>query len=118
MAGQSLSKKFIAVITLTTAFALILALVSFSVTRVNRQQSDTLNSFTRLAQVVGINATSALLFHNLESLDEALRPLQASDEVLAARIVGREGDMKAGFARSSQNTIARVSDAIDRKSVV
>ena len=85
MASQSLSKKLIAVITLTTAVALILALLSFSVTRVNRQQSDTRNSFTRLAQVVGINATPALLFQNLELLDEALRPLQTSDEILADR---------------------------------
>ena len=114
MASQSLSKKLIAVITLTTAVALILALLSFSVTRVNRQQSDTRNSFTRLAQVVGINATPALLFQNLELLDEALRPLQTSDEILAARIVGRDDEMRVGFARSDQNTITRVSGAIVR----
>ena len=40
--------------------------------------------------------------------------MQTSDEILAARIVGRDDEMRVGFARSDQNTITRVSGAIVR----
>ncbi|HYD48674.1 MAG TPA: ATP-binding protein [Terriglobales bacterium] len=98
-------RKFIWVNIATTAVALLLASIAFVAydivnfgQRLVRQQST-------LAQIVGYNVTSALIFRDRESATQTLAALRAEPQVLAAGIFTPDGEAFASYARTPRYRI-------------
>jgi two-component system, sensor histidine kinase and response regulator len=98
-ANRSIRQKLIVIITLTTGVSLALAFLFSAISGVIRQKEQATRHFTDLAEIVGINAAPALLFQDQKSLDEALKPLRANPDVIAATIADSKGEFSAKYAK-------------------
>jgi two-component system, sensor histidine kinase and response regulator len=103
-ARQSIRSKLVTMVTATTAICLAAILGFYIWHLVSWQQRETTRLYTGLAEVVGINASAALLFQDQQALDEALKPLHARPEVFAARICDLKCELQSGFDRGGGQT--------------
>ena len=94
-----LRQKLIAIITFTSGVSLAILFGVLTIKSILHNQSDDDRFFRSLAQVVGINATPAIVFNNQESLLEALQSLRANRDVLAAQISDLNGSLRALYRR-------------------
>jgi two-component system, sensor histidine kinase and response regulator len=95
-----LRRKLIWIITFASAISLTVVSVASIFRAVLHYQAEAQRFYRSVAEVVGINATPAILFQNQDSLQEALKPLRANADVLAARITDKTGQFRADYVRS------------------
>ena len=94
-----LRRKLIWIITFTSGVSLAILFCVLSIKSILHSQAESDRFFLSLAEVVGINASPAILFQNQDSLQEALKPLRANRDVIAARIADRSGGFHANYER-------------------
>ena len=87
----SLKRRLILMLAGMALLVLILALLSFSATGVLRQQFSMMTQLHGLAQVLATNAESAVVFGDNPAAVTSLSSLRERREVLASRIVLRDG---------------------------
>ncbi len=113
-----LRQKLIAIITFTSGVSLAILFAVLTIKSILHRQSDADLFFRSLADVVGINATPAILFNNQDSLEEALKPLRVNYDVLAARISDLSGNLRAQHQRADigvlQNDWDRFASKFDK----
>ncbi len=100
-----LRQKLIWIITFTSGVSLALLFAVLSVKSILHSQAESDRFFRSLAEAVGINATPAILFQNQDSLQEALKPLRANRDVIAARITDRAGGLEAIHERDDMGDL-------------
>ena len=101
-----LRQKLIGIITFTSAVSLAILFGVLTSKSLLHSQAESDRFFQSLAEVVGINAAPAILFQNQESLEEALKPLRANRDVIAARISDRSGNLQVMYARDDLGVLA------------
>ena len=101
----SVRQKIMAVVALSTGLALGMVLLTLSVMGVATQWSNTAQHYSRLAEVIGMNAAPALMFHNDTSLADTLKPLRANADVIGAFIASKDGQLTRGFLRGEDREL-------------
>src|SRR6266404_4952552 len=95
-----IKRKLMLVILLTSGFAILLmgtALIFYEVGTFRRALSGNIEV---LAQIIGSNSTAALAFDDRENANEILRALAAENQVTAAAIYDRNGQLFARFPQT------------------
>ena len=106
----SIRTKLIWVAMITTGFALVAATTAFVVYDRHEFEESVVSSTTTLADVVGTNAASALLFMDQASAKETLGALRAEPNVPAACIYDLDGQPFAIYHRTSGSEIGTIED--------
>jgi signal transduction histidine kinase/ActR/RegA family two-component response regulator len=95
-----IKRKLMVVILLTSGFAILLmgsALITYELVTF---RSTLTSNIEVLAQIIGSNSTAALAFDDRENAKEILRALAAENQVTAAAIYDRNGQLFASFPES------------------
>ena len=97
LATASIKRRLIQMLAGMALLVLILALLSFGVTGVLRQQAGMMAQLRGLAQVLAANAESAVVFTDAKAAVTSLSSLRERQEVLASRIVLPSGEVLAVY---------------------
>lgn len=92
-----IKRKLMLVILLTSGFAILLmgtALIFYEIGTFRRALTGNIEV---LAQIIGSNSTAALAFDDRENANEILRALAAENQITAAAIYDRNGELFASF---------------------
>ena len=92
-----IKRKLMLVILLTSGFAILVmgsALISYELGTFRRSLTGNIEV---LAQIIGSNSTAALAFDDRENANEILRALAAENQITAAAIYDRNGQLFARF---------------------
>src|SRR6266567_892483 len=94
-----ISRKLKTIIMVTTAAALLLVCGVFSVYETIAARFSMFRETLLLADIIGSNSTPALTFHDEDAAGETLRRLEAENQVVTARIYGKDGAPFATYTR-------------------
>ncbi len=103
----SIKRKLTVIIMLTSGIALLLAFVAFVTNELISFQRTMIEDLSILAEVIGTNSASALVFHDQEAAEETLSALRAEPHIFFARIFSKDGKEFAKY----------ISGNADRKSL-
>lgn len=97
----SLKAKLMLIITMVSAFCLLIAGVAFTGYERVLMRREMVRDHGTLAEMVGINSTVALVSGNHASAAETLRAMRAEPSVMYAAIFGTDGALFASYVRSN-----------------
>ena len=95
---SGLSQKLTTISIVSTGSALLLVFLAFAVTSVLSHTEDERKQLISLADVIGINSVSALLFVDGKQAEQNLAALAVKDDIVQAALFDRDGKL---FARYS-----------------
>ena len=93
---------------LTSTAALSLASVGFLGYEVINVRGDLERNLTVLAEVVGDNAASTLLFDDADSAESTLAALRAESHIVDAGVYTADGELFATYRRSAATASGRI----------
>ncbi len=102
-ANISIKKKLTLVIMLTSALALMLAFAGIYVHELITYRSTATSDLSTLAEVMGKNSCSAIIFGDNKAAQETLAALSAEPHVMGACIYDKNGKIFAEYLRSNKD---------------
>jgi signal transduction histidine kinase len=103
----SIREKLIWMTVLSSGLALLLACAAFLAHERITFRSAMVQRLSILAEVLGYNATSAILFNDAESATSTLAALRANPHVRSAGVYDREGRLFASYRRAGEEATSR-----------
>jgi signal transduction histidine kinase len=97
-----LRRKLVAVITATSAVALIVASGALIALDVQRFRADVRDDLEAMAHILGDTASAALPFDDRESADELLNALAAKPQIVAAAVYDAAGRQAGAYRRDDR----------------
>lgn len=98
----SLRHKLISIIMLTSAVALLLAVLGLSIYDLTTFRNTQTRQLAGLAQVLGAHSTASLRFQDPETGHETLQALKKDRRIAAAALYTRQGDVFAFYHRDGK----------------
>jgi len=98
---SGLSQKLTTISVLSTGSALLLVFLAFAVTSVMSHADDERKELISLADVIGINSVSSLLFVDRKQAEQTLAALAVKDDIVQAALFDRDGKLFARYRASS-----------------
>jgi PAS domain S-box-containing protein len=100
---DSLARSITTLNLMVSAAAVVLACFAFLAYEVNSFRLNIVNDLSIQAQIIGSNATSALIFNDKSSAEKTLAALQASPHITYAGVYTPDGQFFAGYWRDEPN---------------
>jgi len=94
---SGLSQKLTTISIISTGSALLLVFLAFAVTSVLSHTEDERKQLISLADVIGVNSVSALLFVDSKQAEQNLAALAVKDDIVQAALFDREGKLFARY---------------------
>jgi signal transduction histidine kinase/DNA-binding response OmpR family regulator/HPt (histidine-containing phosphotransfer) domain-containing protein len=94
---SGLSQKLTTISIVSTGSALLLVFLAFAATSVLGHTEDERKQLISLADVIGINSVSALLFVDSKQAEQNLAALAVKDDIVQAALFDREGKLFARY---------------------
>ena len=107
---SSLSQKLAAISVLSTGSALLLVFIAFAASSVLSHTEDQRKQLSSLADVIGTNSVSALLFADRRQAEQTLAALAVKDDIVQAVLFDRDGRQFARYAGAAEPAAAPVAD--------
>ena len=104
LSDLSIRRKLVAIITVTTATALLLANGALLIWDFVHYRSDLEDDLRSSAEVVGINSTAAIRFGDPDTATQLLSSLGAQPHVRWAVVYGADGQVFARYARAAASS--------------
>ena len=112
LANLSIRGKLIAIVMISSSFALILVGIAFVVYDYSSSKQDLFQSMETLADVIGNNCTASLQFDSRSDAAETLSGLRAERQILAAGVYLDDGTFFASYSRDSLSYSQIVSESM------
>lgn len=94
---SGLSQKLTIISVLTTGSALLLVFVAFAVASILSHTSEERKQLTSLADVIGANSVSSLLYADRPTAEQALAALAVKSDITRAALFDRDGRLFASY---------------------
>jgi len=94
---SGLSQKLTTISIVSTGSALLLVFLAFAVTSVLSHTEDERKQLISLADVIGVNSVSALLFVDSKQAEQNLAALAVKDDIVQAALYDRDGKLFARY---------------------
>ncbi|WP_426342220.1 response regulator [Pseudoduganella sp. S-14] len=99
---SGLSQKLTFISVLTTGSALLLVFVAFAVASILSHTSEERKQLTSLADVIGANSVSSLLYADRPTAEQALAALAVKSDITRAALFDRDGRLFASYPAQSE----------------
>lgn len=96
---NSIKKKIILIIMATCIIALLLTVVAFNLIELTASRSHLTETIATHAEILGLNSSAALIFHDPKAAESILSVLSAEPDVASATLYTREGRQFAQYLK-------------------
>src|SRR5438309_1797077 len=109
----SISKKLMRMSMIVSASVLFFSCTAFIGYELVTFKSNATDHLSADAQIVGINVTPALLFHDKSAAAETLAALRATPNIISAAVYASDGSQFAKYVRGFDSALAALPEKLD-----
>ncbi|MDF1875501.1 SpoIIE family protein phosphatase [Sulfurimonas sp. SAG-AH-194-I05] len=114
----SIRTKLILLLSLSAMIALSISMIASSYSVLNSQKDESLKSLTQLAQISSENITASLLFDDVTSASNILKPLSINVNITMALLYGEDGTLFASYLSKDLKKTHKIQKTLQDKPTV